>query len=61
MRAPKSGVNAKEDPFDPIERSVEAVGTGSKMSTMSKLPRGAALAIGGDKVNDSANKAPSEN
>ncbi|MBV8845023.1 MAG: TIGR03435 family protein [Bryobacterales bacterium] len=46
----KSGISAKYDPLDPIERSVEAVSTGTEMSTMAKLPRGATLAIGGDKV-----------
>jgi uncharacterized protein (TIGR03435 family) len=50
IRVTKSGISAKEDPLDPAEGSVEAVTTGSEMSTVAKLPRGATLAIGGDKV-----------
>jgi uncharacterized protein (TIGR03435 family) len=46
----KGGIQAKEDPLDPVEPSVEAVSTGSELSTVAKLPRGATLAIGGDKV-----------
>jgi uncharacterized protein (TIGR03435 family) len=44
------GIQAKEDPLDPIERSVEAVSSGSELSTVARLPRGATLAIDGDKV-----------
>jgi len=46
----KSGLSAKEDPLDRSERSVEAVSAGSELSTVAKLPRGATLAIGGDRV-----------
>ncbi len=46
----KNGISAKEDPLDPIEQSLEAVSTSSEMNTVSKLPRGATLATGGDKV-----------
>ena len=46
----QGGIQAKEDPLDPIERSVEAVSSGSDLSTVAKLPRGATLAIDGDKV-----------
>jgi uncharacterized protein (TIGR03435 family) len=44
------GINAKEDPLDPVERSIETVSTGSELSTVARLPRGATLTIGGDKV-----------
>jgi uncharacterized protein (TIGR03435 family) len=46
----QGGIQAKEDPLEPIERSVEAVSSGSEMSTVSKLPRGATLAIGENKI-----------
>jgi uncharacterized protein (TIGR03435 family) len=46
----QGGIKAKEDPLDPIERSVEAVSSSSAITTVSKLPRGATLAIGGNKI-----------
>jgi uncharacterized protein (TIGR03435 family) len=46
----KSGITAKEDPLDPVERSAEAVSTSSETSTVSRLQRGAALSIGEDKI-----------
>jgi uncharacterized protein (TIGR03435 family) len=46
----KAGISAKEDPLDPIGRSSETVSTSSETSTAQRLPRGAILAIGGDKI-----------
>jgi uncharacterized protein (TIGR03435 family) len=46
----KTGITAKEDPLDPIDRSSQAVTTSSETTTMSTLQRGATLAIGGDKI-----------
>jgi uncharacterized protein (TIGR03435 family) len=36
--------------LDPIERSTEVVGTGSEAGSVTKMQRGATLAIGGNKV-----------
>jgi uncharacterized protein (TIGR03435 family) len=44
------GIKAKEDPLDPAGRSVEAMSSGSEMSAVSRLPRGATLSIGGNKI-----------
>ena len=46
----KGGIQAKEDPLDPVERSVEGVGTGSAAGSVIKLPRGATLSIGGNRI-----------
>ena len=46
----KGGILAKEDALDPMERTVEGVGTGSAAGTVIKLPRGASLAIGGNRI-----------
>ena len=46
----KGGILAKEDPLDPEERTVDATGTGSAAGTFIKLPRGASLAIQGNKI-----------
>ena len=46
----KGGIAAKEDPLDPIGRSSEAVSTSSETTTVSRLQRGATVAIGDDKI-----------
>lgn len=46
----KGGINAKEDPLDPIGQSAEAVATASETSTAARMPRGATLAMGEDKI-----------
>jgi uncharacterized protein (TIGR03435 family) len=46
----KSGINAKEDPLDPVGRSSETVSTSSETTTVSRLGRGATVAIGDDKI-----------
>jgi uncharacterized protein (TIGR03435 family) len=46
----KSGITAKEDPLDPIGRSMQAASTSSETSTVSRLQRGATLAIGDDRI-----------
>lgn len=46
----KSGIQAKQDPLDAPGRSAETVSASSEMSTNAKLPRGATLAIGGNKI-----------
>ncbi len=46
----KHGISAKEDPLDPAGRSAELVSTASEMSTVSRLQRGATLAIGEDRI-----------
>jgi len=46
----RGGILAKEDPLDPEERTVDATGTGSAAGTFIKLPRGASLAIQGNKI-----------
>lgn len=37
----RGGINAREDPLNPVERSAEAVTSGSEMGSASRLPRGA--------------------
>jgi uncharacterized protein (TIGR03435 family) len=46
----QGGIKAREDPLDPAEPSAEAVSSGSEMSAVSRLPRGATLSIGGNRI-----------
>jgi uncharacterized protein (TIGR03435 family) len=46
----KNGIGAKEDPLDPVGRSAESVSTSLETSTVSRLARGATLAIGEDRI-----------